>query len=69
MQDPSTHDQVIAKLQHFAEFIKQSKLEKETLMIVLGQDYEDRECLKNKILIYQEILEEYHKIFQDIIYR
>lgn len=68
MQNHLTHDQIIAKLQHFADGLRQRKIEKEALSITLGKCEQHSE-LHNQILIYEEIIEEYHNSFEDIIFR
>ncbi len=59
----NSHDQIIAKMQHFAEHLKQTQLEKESLLLMFKDD-----DIKKEILIYQEISREYYRIFKDIIY-
>jgi hypothetical protein len=66
MIDQRSHDRLIAKLQHFADYMHQRKLEKEALSITLHRS-SLKSDIKNQILIYQEILEEYHLEFKDII--
>jgi len=62
------HERLIAKLQYFADFIQQTKLEQEALSIVID-DKILRLDIQKRILIYQQIGEEYHDIFKDILYR
>lgn len=68
MQNQLTHDQVIAKLQHFADSLRQRKIEKESLSIALGKGEQKTEVY-NQILIYEEIIEEYYKTFENIVVR
>ncbi len=68
MQNHLTHDQIIAKLQHFADGLRQRKIEKESLSIALEKGEQKTEVY-NEILIYEEIIEEYHNSFEDIIFR
>jgi hypothetical protein len=68
MSIPPTHDQVIAKVQHFADSLRLHKLEKEALSISIDKSEKKTE-MYNQILIYEEIIEEYHKTFEDIICR
>jgi hypothetical protein len=68
MLDQLSHDRLIAKLQHFANSIKQRKIEKESLSIVLEQSDLKSE-IRSEILIYEEIMEEYYEVFKDILYR
>lgn len=56
---------LIAKIQHFLEYLQQVILEKEALSIALG---EGKNQSKFEILIYQEILHEYHALFQEILH-
>lgn len=65
---PTTHDQLIAKLQHFADGLCQHKLEKEALSITLGK-CELQSEIRNEILIYEEILDSYYDQFQEILTR
>jgi len=66
MQEQLNHDRVIAKLQHFADSIRQRKLEKESLVIVIG---DKEKSLKEQISVYEEILEEYYTFFEEILSR
>ncbi len=68
MSNQLTHDQIIAKLQHFADSLRQRKIEKEALSIALEKGDQKIEVY-NQILIYEEIIEEYHSSFEDIIFR
>jgi hypothetical protein len=68
MSNLLTHDQIIAKLQQFADGLRQRKLEKEALSIGLEKGSQKTEVY-NQILIYEEIIEEYHNSFEDIIFR
>jgi hypothetical protein len=68
MSNPQTHDQIIAKLQFFADSLRLHKLEKEALSISLDKSEKKTE-MYSQILIYEEIIEEYHATFQDIICR
>ena len=65
MISSSDSAKIIAKIQHFLEFMQQTILEKESLSIALG---EGKEHNKFEILIYQEILKEYHALFQEILH-
>ena len=68
MSDYLNHDQIIAKIQHFADFMTQKKLEKEALSIVLDKS-DLKSCIISEILIYQEIIEEYYTDFEHILHR
>jgi hypothetical protein len=68
MSNHQTHDQVIAKLQHFADNLHNRKLEKEALSLSLDKSEKKTEVY-NEILIYEEIIDEYHQIFENIIVR
>lgn len=61
-----THDQVIAKVQHFSDSLKQRKLEKESLHMTM-EDKSIKLAIHNEILIYAEILKDYNEEFQQII--
>lgn len=68
MTDQLSHDRAIAKLQHFADFMQQRVLEKESLAVVLGK------CdlvsdIRTEIIVYNEIIEEYYKIFDEILHK
>lgn len=67
-QQTLSHDRIIAKLQHFADMLQQSKLEKEALSIALGECKHQTE-IRNTILIYEEILGDYYDEFQEILMR
>jgi hypothetical protein len=66
MQNQVSHDEIIAKIQHFSDKLSTITREKETLSIILGKCDLQPE-IRNEILIYKEILDEYHTVFQDII--
>jgi hypothetical protein len=68
MSNPLTHDQIIAKLQHFADGLRHRKLEKEAVSIALEKGDQKTEVY-NQILIYEEIIEEYHHEFENIVVR
>lgn len=63
-----SHDQVIAKIQRFADTISQRKLEKESLAITIEKS-ELQSDLRIEILIYEEILDEYYIFFEEILSR
>jgi hypothetical protein len=70
MNDLRLHDQIIAKIQHFAELIKQHQNEKTMLLFTSNSEDDcEKEKLKNQILLCEELLKEYYKIFDDILYR
>lgn len=68
MQNYSNGDRCIAKLQYFADYMQQRVLEKESLAVVLGQS-DLTSDIRTEILVYEEILEEYYKIFEDILHK
>ena len=68
MNDFCSHDQVIAKIQHFSEFLNQVALEKESLLITLGK-CQQSECIKDQINIYKNVLNHYNETFEDIIHK
>lgn len=67
MKDNEAYGQNIAKIQHFFEYLKQGELELQALSIALGKS-EESENIKYKISIYQEMIGEYHAIFQNILH-
>lgn len=69
MLDQLSHDRTIAKLQHFSDMLKQSKIDSESLLLTIDHDCCEKEKIVNQILLYDEILKEYHVIFEDILYR
>jgi hypothetical protein len=69
MFDQLSHDRTIAKLQHFSDLLKQSKIDSESLLLTIDHDCCEKEKIVNQILLYDEILKEYHVIFEDILYR
>lgn len=68
MQNQESGDRLIAKLQYFADSMNQRKLEKEALSIVVHEK-SLRSEIRSEILIYDQIIDEYHDIFKDILYR
>lgn len=67
-QQHLSHDRIIAKLQHFADMLQQSKLEKEALSIALGEG-KNQNDIRKEILVYEEILGDYYDEFQEILSR
>ena len=68
MNDNTSHDRIIAKLQHFADSLKQTQMEKESLLLTIQQDSCEKEKMKTQIFIYEKISKEYYDMFQDILY-
>lgn len=68
MYDCTNHDQIICKIQYFENLLNQKVLEKQSLAIGINQP-EIKSEIRTKILIYEEILEEYHQIFDDILHK
>lgn len=66
MTDCDHHDQIIAKIQAFADWMKQSKQEKESYALLLAES-EEKNQVRKEILIYNEILVEYFEIFGEIL--
>lgn len=64
----TSHDRIIAKLQHFADSMQQHKKEKEHLSMTLGKCDLQSE-IRSEILIYEEILNCYYDEFQEILTR
>lgn len=70
MVDYDNHDQIIAKIQHFAELMQQCIKDKEMWLLTLPPEHDcEQEKVKEQILVLQEMLKEYYKIFDDILYR
>lgn len=64
------HDKVIAKLQYFAEMLRQRHIEKQSLLIVLGkQENCEKEKIKEQINTIHQTLEDYYDLFDEILYR
>ena len=68
MQNDVNQNVLIAKLQYFADSMNQRKVEKETLSFAITEKLLKSE-IRSEILIYEEIIEEYHLIFKEILYR
>jgi len=66
MIDQISHDQIIAKIQHFADNLQQRKLDKEILSILI-EDKPLKSDILNEILIYEEIIQEYYDDFRNIL--
>jgi len=68
----TSHDRIIAKLQHFADTLQQTKADKENIAISIDQK-ENMKLeifnLRNEISIYEEILNDYYDEFQEILTR
>lgn len=69
MIDSSSHDRLIAKLQHFANLIQTIQAEKENLLMSIDRESCEKDILKNQIFLCQELSKEYYEIFDDILYR
>lgn len=69
MNDHIHYDQVIARIQHFAESLKQKQLEKEALAIAIDDKEEYEADLRSQIKVCQEIMKEYFELFEEILYR
>lgn len=68
MQNASYNDRNIAKLQYFADMMGQRVLEKESLAVILT-DENLKSDIRTEIMIYNEILYEYNKLFEDILHK
>lgn len=69
MLDQLSHDRTIAKLQHFSDMLKQSKIDSESLLLTIDHECCEKEKIINQILLYEEILKDYYDIFKDVLYR
>ena len=69
MQNYASRDQLIAKIQHFADSIKSYQIEKETLLIVTPPENCQREKFREAIFVYEEILKEYYTVFDSILHK
>jgi len=58
---------LIDKLQYFADAMDKKKCEKEIVAIGMNRG-ECKEVVKNQIILYEEIIEEYHDIFKELLY-
>ena len=58
---------LIARLQYFADNMNQRKQEKERISLGMNKG-ECKEIARNQIILYEEIIEEYHDIFKEILY-
>lgn len=69
MTEYQRHERLIAKIQHFAEWLKQSQIEREILLISTPGKNCQKEKIQESILVYEEMLKEYYDIFEDIVHR
>lgn len=69
MIENSSHDQIIARVQHFGDMLKQIQLEKESLFLIFSEKSTEKEQMKEQIIICEEIAKHYYEIFKDILYR
>lgn len=64
-----THDRLVAKLQHFADLLNQTQIDKESRLLSIDRESCEKEKLKTEIFLCHQISNEYYEIFEDIIYR
>lgn len=70
MTDQLQHDKIVAKIQHYADLLRQYQNDKENLLLTTATERDcEREKLKHQILLCQELLKDYYQIFDDILYR
>lgn len=69
MMNQLTHDRLVAKLQHFADMLNQTQLEKESLLLTIDRESCEKETLKTQIFLCRQISKEYYEMFEDILYR
>ncbi len=67
MENESTKDKLIGKIQYFADMLQQCALEQEALAIVM-EDSELKSLVRSKILFYEEIVTQYNSLFKEIIH-
>lgn len=60
------HDQMIAKVQHFADKLKQIILEKEALALILRNG--NLKEINIEISVYQKISDDYDTVFKNILF-
>jgi hypothetical protein len=65
---PLTHDKIIAKIQHFAEYLQQRTMDKEALAITMKDDKIVFE-IRAEIKAYNEVIEEYYRTFDEILHK
>lgn len=66
MLDRTYQAKIIAKIRHFAEYVSEKKGDEECLAITLHECDTKKAC-KQKILVYQEIIDEYYNLFDEIV--
>lgn len=69
MLDQLAHDRLVAKLQHFADMLSQTQLEKELLLLTIDRESCEKEKLRTQIFLCQQISKDYYEMFEDILYR
>jgi len=60
------HDQMIAKVQHFSDKLKQIILEKESLALILRNG--NLKEINKEISVYQNISDDYDEVFKNILF-
>lgn len=69
MQNCASRDQLIAKIQHFADALKACQIEKENLLIINPPENCQKEKAREAIFVYEEILKEYYSVFDSILHK
>jgi hypothetical protein len=69
MNDLTQHNQIIAKIQHFADSLRLHESERENILLTLSDTGCDKLKLKHQILLCQELSKEYYQMFDDILYK
>lgn len=65
----TSHDQTIARIQHFNEILRRSQIEKETLLIALGEDHLlENNQIREQIKVLEEVRRDFWLVFEGIIY-
>ncbi len=68
MFDQLNHDKLTCKIQAFNDKLTQIILEKEALALAITENVL-RSDIRTEIIVYNEILNEYNKIFDNILHR
>lgn len=69
MNEQIIHDRIIAKIQHYAEFLRHMQIDKEHTLLSNQSKTPENERIKSQLFVCQELLKEYYNIFDDILYR
>lgn len=69
MTDQDHHDKLVAKIQHFGDFLEQAISERETLSFSLGDEKKMISAIKQEVEIYKEIAKQYDLCFENLLYK